>query len=354
MKPLLVHSSVDVLCAVPVMLGFEPERSLVLVPVTRSQGLAVLRFDLPGAEDSAETRGTLLEHAAGLIALMPEVLHVHAFVFTDERVGAGALELRRRPHQPLIAAFERDHLTPLSITLRDALFVTPDAWGSLLTDDAATLEGDVRARHTLDLDAPSVIEPLLDHRAIEPASPAERRAMSGVMRTLATASADELFSTVVTALHRTQGIPSTREVAACMLGMQRGDLRDALLHGTAFGLLRDEGGQTVPFGTPHARWHDAESVSRWFMGHSTEVPDSAAMRRLGALLRRGIALTPVAMHCSAYAALAWMAWALGATTLATRHLEASRAIDASHGLTDLVDTCITLFGLPGWVGHQPI
>lgn len=82
-----------------------------------------------------------------------------------------------------------------------------------------------------------------------------------------------------------------------------------------------------------------------FRGESSEVPDTARMRRTVALFRTTAALCPEPFRPSVLCVIAWMLWALGKRPIALAYLRMATAIDPQHPLA---------FGLTEHLrDHQP-
>lgn len=124
-QPLTLRTPYDVIGAVPHLLGFPPQESLVVICLALRRVLLTLRFDLPEPGDEQPLADEIAARAAHAGA--SEVLLV---CFTDQvgpmltRPSRSALPRRRFVRRV------RNALTGRGLTHRDALLVAQDRWWS--------------------------------------------------------------------------------------------------------------------------------------------------------------------------------------------------------------------------------
>lgn len=126
-------NAAEFLSFVPHLLGFRPSRSLVLIPFDRSQSIGAMRIDLPDLElDGEASDRALLDtidgFAATAIGMVCRVSRADGFAvvtYTD-RTFADADDT---PHRRLIEAL-RQRADACGLSVKDALCVASDAWGS--------------------------------------------------------------------------------------------------------------------------------------------------------------------------------------------------------------------------------
>lgn len=126
MTPATVVKAADAaqfLSFVPLMLGYHPSESLVVIPFQGARSLGAMRFDLPAGGETDGVAATVI----GLACRLPEADAVAAIAYT----GARFEDRDRMPHRELLDALDRRaHACGLRVT--DLLCVAADGWGSAL------------------------------------------------------------------------------------------------------------------------------------------------------------------------------------------------------------------------------
>lgn len=377
----------ELLAVVPVLAGYRPRRSLALVLFRRSRSLGVMRIDLPAEGEEVErTAATVL----GMVCKVDAADSFVAVVYAD-----GLL----RPHGPSLVHAElidalRSRADLCGVAVGDALCVADDGWSSYLDPDAPARELAEIAVHASDPILPAApiaddqslgaaladadpdaagrtasavesleraIAALIGHRATgaagrhwDPCTAAADGAaaeppemLTGIdPRSLAAACAlDDLPELFEDALHRT-GDPDPHEAAALLWCLARPSTRDVALVQWCEDLaagdealeaqLDWEGGAEYP-----------ERIAERFWGVGVR-PDASRMTAALNLLRRLVAAAPTELRPGPLAAAAWVSWALGRSTHASEYASAALAIDAEHGLSQIVLTMVSAGHLPEW------
>ncbi|WP_019181906.1 DUF4192 family protein [Microbacterium yannicii] len=115
------------LAFVPRMLGYQPSRSLVMIPFHGSRSLGAMRFDLPeSAHDGEDAVDRIASTVIGMTCRLPEADAVATIVYTDATFAGGGM-----PHHEIAAALER-RADACGLRMTDALWVAADGWGSYL------------------------------------------------------------------------------------------------------------------------------------------------------------------------------------------------------------------------------
>lgn len=347
----------DFLPLVPRMIGYQPERSLVLVAFAGSRSVGVLRFDLPPADvlvPSAQSMAGFIARIEGATGFVPVV-----YIEGNALEGIGL---------PLIYALdEQAHM--MGLHLNDKLIVASDGWVSAY-DESLTV-------HPLSEIAPDMDDPELaalpaarsildgtelpvvtDHARTEVASALEN--LHGAMASLTgfgdatvgvgtpealltIAMLDDLPELYEDALTwELEDVP-TYSIAALVWCFARPALRDIAL--VQWCGDRDRGDRAL------------EAQLAWEEG--TEYPEDLAMQMWGegpqpqpARLEQALALVKV---IAAYdtsggslATAAWISWALGRSTHAEHYAKLAIVNEPEHGLAEIVSSFVTAGHLPAW------
>ncbi|KJL32187.1 DUF4192 family protein [Microbacterium azadirachtae] len=369
----IVHAAgaAELLAAIPVLTGFTPRDSVVLLPFRGPRTAGALRFDLPaGTTGTTSPRPTAAEFAATAIGLACRVPDTDALAIAvyadgsaavsgalpaaalvDELIGrAQACELRvvealfvgggswadyrdpesaphpltELPPPPSVPGFAGPAPDQFSGTELPSpgLFAAESVGRALLTVERvlgpavpgrtrppATERADPRAHETALLldDLPSFLEEALD--APEALSP------------FATAA-------LVWVLNR----PALRDVALVQWAssIDRGDraLAAQLCHGTRAAVVPSDIGGILIGDGPR--------------------PDSDRLGVALTLVRRTVALAPRETRGGPLAAAAWLSWACGRSTHAARYLDQAQAVDPKLTFAELLRAVVDAGMLPRW------
>ena len=129
MKTIVTASTAqDFLALVPQLVGFRSEESVVFVAFRGKRSIAAMRYDLPDTE-SAAAQKRIATTLVGIVSKLPAVDAVLPVVYTAQSfVGESGMPGERFIH----AAIERFEFS--GITVKDALCVAGDGWGSYLDE----------------------------------------------------------------------------------------------------------------------------------------------------------------------------------------------------------------------------
>lgn len=356
------------LSLVPRLLGYQPSRSLVMVPFEGTRSIGAMRFDLP--EDPDDVDG-FAATVVGMVCRLPDADAVAAVVCTDARFDGGGM-----PHAGLFDALER-RADESGLRMGDALCLAPDGWGSRF--DAALPPGG-RALTELDAVPPGTEDlemvagdqgsgaelpatGLVEQERVGRALIALTRAV-GILngsddddgtdgggrvdpRALAAACAlDDLPALFEDALSWPVDNLSPFDAATVAWCLDRPALRDVALVQWA-GTMAD--GDTAL--EAQLRWESGEeypgdlAMRMWGEG---ERPDVARLARALELSRHVAALAPRASRPGTLSLCAWLSWSLGRSTHADVYASAACEIEPDHGLSEIVKSFVQAGHLPDW------
>jgi hypothetical protein len=355
--------SADFLGILPVLAGFTPRQSIVLLPFEGSRTHGAMRLDLPAdglpLDDYAAA-------AIGLVARVSRTDAVAVVVYTDER----AQSTRDGLVLPLTVALEEllGCAEDAGLGIVDALCVTPDGWASYL-EDAPMLHdldlvptapavpgiGDVSGDQSTGADLPHAdlaekervaralrdLSGLLDHGTRD-----HRNTRENPEALAAAAMLDDLpefFELLI----ETRGDVPPFATAALLWCLERPAYRDvALLQWAAD---RSAGNRALHAQLDYAhRGHTVpDELGDIFLGKGPS-PDTDRLRFALDVVRGAASRAPRASRPAPLTAAAWLSWALGRSTHAGHYLDAVREIDPEYGLASLLRTMIDSAILPEW------
>lgn len=391
------------LSVVPRMLGFLPQRSVVLVPFDGARSLGAMRFDLPPAqEDPARLAATHL----GIVCRVPHADALAIVIYGDEEWDAAAIP-RRALADALLARAD-----DCGLRVTDALFVGADAWGSYLDAecpargrplaeletvpagtggalpplptgdqtsgadlpvadaaaaervaealrslgdavellcgaDAATTPGASRRGATdraAALDGTAEAEPPLAAST----DPDSRRIDPAAL--VAVCALDDLPTLFEDALEWDAAALAPYDAAALIWCLARPSLRDIALVQWCSDI--DGGDEAL---TAQLRWEAGEEYPAHLAMHmwgEGEQPEPARLDAALDLARAAASLAPERARAGALATCAWLSWALGRSTHAERYAQQACGIEPEHGLAEIVLSFIGAGHLPDWAFHR--
>jgi hypothetical protein len=361
----------DFLALVPVLSGFEPRNSVVLVAFRGSRSCGALRVDLPPEDAPAPVRKAFATTALGMICRVPGVDALVPVVYTDDTFE----EFGGLPRRSLMT-----NLTTRArhggFLVRDALCVAADGWGSYLGDcpragnpltsilEAAARQNEDGApqRPTLlDLEAEST---LAQADLVTRERVARRFRELGVLRDSAELApalyweysfdgdvvgfADDLIS--VPTLEEDDEI---KDAALLGLLVQSPAVRDVFLITWGWGpAAGDECALTQRMftdGEDISAMPGAGALGGWDMPR----PDPQRIQRALSILRYAAARLPRSATPPLLTMIGWLYWALGAGSIAAKWVEQALAVDPNFGLADLLDTMLSAGHLPDWAFEVP-
>jgi hypothetical protein len=361
------HTPADLLAMLPPLVGFTPQRSIVLLAFRGKRTCGAIRFDLPTSTSAVVPKG-VASFAVGTLCKIPGVDAVVAAIYTDDTIGTSGL-----PHRDLAKVLGR-RLEQSGFELRGLLCQASDGWGSY-RDSEIPVGG-----HPLSDIANSPVvaniptESLPDDTETPvrvPDAPADdrlrvREALAGYRRLIEIvpeddelspefAAAADLARFVEDALAWDEAAIRAND-ALLLFVLQGPGMRDLTMLQWASSLrtgylLRDEaerwnrGGRDV---TPLS----ASVSSDLMMGFGPR-PDPERVERGMRLLLVVVSRADDAERPPLLCMLAWLNWALGRGSRARRYVDEARAIDPDYGMAELLDTMASNGMLPEWAFDVP-
>ncbi|MFI8633323.1 DUF4192 family protein [Microbacterium sp. NPDC077663] len=342
---------------VPLLLGYSPTQSLVMIPLHEGRSLGAMRVDLP--PDGADLDAV----ASTVIGLVCRVDHVEGFVAVVYTAESAASEL---PGGELIAALRRS-AGASGLDAVDMLTVAADGWGSHL-DPTLPRGGHPLAlieRHAPAVDQSSGADlPLVDASELAGAAAALRSfeaaltVLCGIPSTIgaearidpaalqAACALDDLPTLYEEMLEWDAATLDPMRVAVVGWCLSRPSLRDVAI---------------VQWSGDHARGDDALVAQRcWEDGEEYPVdlaeilwgegprPDPERLLRALELVRQVAARLPADERAGVCATAGWLAWALGRSTHAGRYAAAALEIDPRLGLAEILMSFVQSSHLPDW------
>ncbi|MCM3695228.1 DUF4192 family protein [Microbacterium oleivorans] len=342
---------------VPLLLGYTPSQSLVMIPLHESRSLGAMRVDLPpdGADLDA-VASTII----GLVCRVDHVEGVVAVVYTAESSVSGL------PGGDLIAALHRS-AAACGLDVVDALTVAADSWGSHL-DPTLPRGGHPLAvieRHAPSIDQSSGADlPLLDAAEVAGVAAAltslesALTVLCGIPSTIGTearidpaalqaaCALDDLPALYEQMLEWDAATIDPMRVAVLGWCLSRPSLRDvAIVQWSG-----DHGRGDVALDAQR-RWEDGEEypvdLAEVLWGEGPR-PDPGRLLTALELVRQTAARLPADERAGACATAGWLAWAVGRSTHAGRYAAAALEIDPRLGLAEIVMSFVQSSHLPDW------
>ena len=358
------RDAADFLSLVPRLLGYEPRRSVVLIPFSAGRTGGGLRVDLPpAAVDTDAVASTLIGFACRV-----EHTDAYAVLVYDEDADAVT-------HAELVAALE---VRAQACGLRriDALHISSGRWrsyldpalGGKIAADAdagahrpAADQGAGAALPHVDLARSERVGRALTECAraldwvLHGSRPADARIHPDAL--VASLALEDLPAFFETWIQPGSAAPppngsgdaehaDVQDLALLIWCLARPALRDIALATWVGGV---DGGDAAL--TAQQEWEAGaaypDELGAWMLGEGPR-PDVDRLTDALEVCRLAAASAPAVYRPGALAASAWLSWALGRSTHAARYCEQALTIDAEHGLSLIVLSMIDAAHLPDW------
>jgi hypothetical protein len=356
-------TAADFLKLVPRMIGYMPERSVVVVPFNGSKSVGVMRFDLPPVDGFEPAMASIL----GIALQVPNITALVPIVYTDDTALEG-LGL------PILHEFnERAHHAGMHLS--DKLIVASDGYVSGFDPDL-TVKPLSDLTQDDDPDLPAMQASILSGTELPTVELGDfesvQAAMSALKGTIATLTGEEqapgfdaanveailtvamlddlpeLYEQALTWVPK--DLP-TYTVAALGWCFARPALRDIAL--VQWCGSRDDGDRAL------------EAQLSWEQG--VEYPADLALQMWGEGPQpnpeRLIKALAIVQHAAAYhegeakagllATAAWISWALGRSTHAEHFAKQATHYEPDHGLAEIVQSFVRAGHLPAWAFIRP-
>jgi len=382
----IVHAAgaAELLAAIPVLTGFTPRDSLVLLPFRGARTAGALRFDLPASATPVPTATAPVpavpvpaapgpaaaEFAATAIGLACRVPDTDALAIAVYADGSPA------PGQALPAAALVDELIgraqACELHVVEALFVGGGSWADYRDPASASrpltevppppsvpgFAGPAPDQFSgTELPSPGLFAAesvgralLAVERVLGPAVPGRRRPPATERadpRAQETALLlDDLPSFLEEALDSPEAL-SPFATAALVWVLNRPALRDVALVQWASSI--DRGDRALAAQLSHGTRGSAvpSDIGGILIGDGPR-PDGDRLGVALALVRRTVALAPRETRGGPLAAAAWLSWACGRSTHAARYLDQAEAVDPGLTFAQLLRTVVDAGMLPRW------
>lgn len=325
-------SARDFLGFVPALVGYVPQRSLVLVPMDGPRSIGALRVDLDA--DAA----TLAHTTLGLMCRVPGATGAVAVIYTDDAAAS------TRPLAAQIAEVaDRDGLH-----LVDVLYVAHDGYGSHLIGDAP--------RPVTEIVTPDALRERVAASVATDASIPEADAdrAEEIARALDAMDDDDLAEFVAIAEDALRYAPAdldARRAAILLTGLGTPMFRDVAL--IQWATTIDNGDRAFAAQiVHHIGVPIPEEIARTLWGEGPR-PDAARLTAGLAIVRHLAAYADDEHRPNLLAAAAWLSWALGRSTHAAIFADLALAVDADHGMSQIVATLAGTGRLPDWAFARP-
>ncbi|MET0480180.1 MAG: DUF4192 domain-containing protein [Mycetocola sp.] len=360
----------DFLALVPHLTGFQPEQSIVLVAFRGNRTCGALRLDLPNADAPAGVRRRAATTMLGMVCRIPDVDALVPVVYTHDSFAAGDGMPYRAVIDDLLARARHS-----GFTVRDALCVATDAWGSYLDEHCprggrplslisasparSTLARSIPPAGLVDMESESRL-PVADFVTREQTAKrfTELDSLRGSAELGPALLFDHGFSGDVVGFaddllaSGREPVPP-RDAAVLAFLVQAPALRDEVLLTWAWG---PEFGVAV--GEMNDRHNAGDDISSLpgamaLGGFGMPRPDPERLRTAIHVLRYSAPRVPRHAQAPLLTMLAWAHWALGSGTLAGRWVAQVRELDPEYSLAELLDRMLSAGRLPEWAWDVP-
>ncbi|UPL14699.1 DUF4192 family protein [Microbacterium galbinum] len=353
--------SAEFLGIVPLLAGFTPRRSIVMLPFQGSRAYGAMRIDLPRDDVPLEHYA---DTAIGLVSRVAAIDAVAVVAYVDE-AAQSTPDGWVLPH-----AVALDELLGCAedagLRIVDALCVTPGGWASYLEEEPLLHPVEpVRAERVPGIGDVSgdqnsgAVLPVADLAQKERVGRALRD-LSGLLGRPVSSLSDDENPEALAALAILDDIPAFYEqlldsrgvlppfaVAALLWCLERPVYRDVAL---------------LQWASDHASGRRSLGAQLDFAQHGRSIPDELGDIFLGRgptpdpdrlsfaldVVRTAASRAPRAARPAPLTAAAWLSWALGRSTHAAHYLDVVREIDPDYGLAALVGSMINAAVLPEW------
>lgn len=324
-------SSADLLAVIPRLAGFQPEKSIVVVPFVETRTRGVMRFDLPERANVHQ-----INLMAEYLLRVPDVTGAIVIVYTDGDP----------KDSEVIATMLAARLDEQGIPVAEALYVTGDAWGDYFRPtEAAQPAAWISASEHAD---PTVLAQSLAHTLPERDEVAAA-GIAGCLGDFASVTFDPLKA-IERATDTTPEELRSAHAAQLLAVLVRPMLRDVALIQWA----RDTEHGAAALAT-QVQYHltaqvDAD-VAETLLGRG-ERPDVARLESALAICRHLAANTADVHAAAALISAGWIAWALGRSSEAHVYVERATAIDPDLSFAGLMAKVLDAAMLPEWAFNR--
>ncbi len=388
----------DFLAIVPQLVGFLPERSMVLVAFRGNRTCGAMRFNLPDPTAPQKVHKRIATTLIGTLCKIPGVDAVVPVAYTDEGFAAVAGLPHERFAETLIKRAELS-----GFLVRDALCVGSDGWGSYLDPDCPAGGhplsdiADSSAHHAFPDETRRELATLSSRADLPKVGLASKERLARAFRRYErmadpagtplglVAMVGDILDPVETAevaLTWDAAEPDVEAVGALLFLIQSPGNRDQMMLQFAFGeavgiethelnvrywaiqratgrsmddIVREEQKLKAASETGDGSFDQAEKqTGDLILGLTTERPDPDRIERSIELLRIVVAMAPRSARPAPFCMLAWLSWALGRGSVAGIFIDQALAIDPRYSMALLLNTLFCSGHLPEWAYAVPL
>jgi hypothetical protein len=309
-------SPADFLAMVPALCGYQPKRSLLIVPFAGNRTIGVARYDQPRDERQLDGMLDIIRRIEGADAAV-------VIAYTDDEPGAEdwitqSVELTR-------ALLEAD-----GRLVRDALVVTPTRFWSVVDADRFEYPVTDIAESAAKLGFAGIDQKVNELEPVPPMDPGQRTELSKLMRDPDRIDWEDYA--LDSAFWLGVGTGTPLDLARVGVALQDVRYRDAFL-------------AVLALGRPLV----ADDLARFSMGGWDEAPPASRLTESVKALRQIAEVTdsPV-IATSALTVAAWLTWAKGEGTKAAKLIEQALAEDSENTYAQLLNSFFALGVVPDW------
>ncbi|MFB7844069.1 DUF4192 family protein [Microbacterium sp. NPDC056052] len=363
----IVHAAgaAELLAAIPVLTGFTPRDSVVLLPFRGTRTAGALRFDLPAA--SGPTAAEFAATAIGLACRVPDTDALAIAVYADRApIESGAL-----PAATLVEELV-GRAKACELRVVEALFVGGGSWADYREPISAPrpmtevppppsvpgFAGPAPDQFSgTELPSPGLFAAesvgralLAVERVLGPAGPKRRPSPTTERADPRAQEAAQLLDDLPSFLEEVLDSPealSPFATAALVWVLNRPALRDVALVQWASSIDRGDRALAAQLGHGLRGSAVPSDIGGILIGDGPR-PDSDRLGVALTLVRRTIALAPRETRGGPFAAAAWLSWACGRSTHAARYLDQAQAVDPQLTFAQLLRAVVDAGMLPRW------
>ena len=396
----------DFLALVPQLLGFLPEKSMVLVAFRGNRTCGAMRFNLPDPSAPQKIHKRIATTLIGTLCKIPGVDAIVPVAYTDEEFAAVPGIPHERFAETLIKRAEFS-----GFLVRDALCVGADAWGSYLDPDCpadGSPLSDIatsRVHHAIPDGARRDLASLRSGADLPKVDLATKERFARVYRRYQQlANCADTFPELAAVVGDLRDPVETAEMAltwdataleveagaALLLLIQSPGNRDQMMLQFAFGeevgietyelnqrywaiqratgrsmddivraeheqkqeqkAVRDDGSS----GDDNSVDPGEQQTGNLMLGLTNERPDPDRIERSIELFKAVAAMAPRSARPAPLCMLAWLSWALGRGSVAGIFIDQALAIDRQYSMALLLNTLFCSGHLPEWAYAVPL
>lgn len=364
---LRASGAADLLAHIPLLTGFTPRRSVVLLPFVDARTTGALRFDAPEgpALDDAEETARFAATAVGTACRVADANALAIAFYVDEPLRTDESSL---PFADLAAELMH-RADACGLQLVEALCVGPDGWADYrdaigVVRDLAEVPapptvpgfGGIGEDQRSGAALPEIDAAELD--LVSRALVATEQALDGMTRRervdpqaiAAALAVDDLPLFLESVLERPENLPSYA-TATLIHVLSRPLFRDVALVQWARDLPTGDRALVAQLAFAGDVSTIPSDLGETLFGAGPR-PDADRLRLALSTVRAAAARAPRSHRPGPLVAAAWLSWALGQSTHAACYLEDAMEIDPGHSFGRMLRAVVDASHLPEWAFHR--